>query len=178
MKFLLFLYPIKPYFDAEIKLKGPFFQRNGISMEETLKRFDEILHTKYRTKGYRVIFVCFGLEEHLYRPDTTCLASHLSFRSDDQFVSCGMSWREFTKKRAKTYIYPDPGNVFVQLPILPQLATEIVVSGFHEADCVNRFVDYGKSYGANIRTDASLTEKYFAQVALGELSETPYAYLD
>lgn len=167
MSYLLFLYPVKPYFDAEISARKWSYEQKGKSMERALLLFNQYIFEQYRLKDYSVAWACFGQEHNRTLPNTTNLTEHVTFFDSDYYLSAGMTWEEMNNQQNKYFVYPDPENLFRQIAKKPRGSNKIVLAGFHEDDCVAKTFQCGEKLGWDMYLDANITERFFAYAGQG-----------
>lgn len=145
-KALLFLYPIKEYFESSIQLsRNPDCQPN---------RLNQIIEKRYREKGFRIFWVMFANPSDLEKPDLTRISKHIRPAKQDKFLSSGVTFENHVNNKK----YPNPKFIFVQLPIGIK---EVVVGGFHQGDCVDKIARAAYRIGVPTFVEEDITEMFF-----------------
>ncbi|MEK7598213.1 MAG: hypothetical protein AAB487_00575 [Patescibacteria group bacterium] len=150
MRSFLFLYPIRAYIDQEL----PAFNRQLI-----LERLNAIINARYRQNGYQIYWLLFGAEHNPEEPDFALLEPRIKIHDADRVISAGLSL-----KRHRRRIYPSPKKILSRL----DLASELVVGGFHQDDCVKRIARQAYNNGLKVFVDEDTTDQYFITLILWE----------
>ncbi len=166
MKYFLFLYPIKEYFNQEINdWSYGYIARNSnklkekdiasdIEINKILKnefkekckdKFNYIIDL-YRNKDYVINFLTF---------DDKKVCDMIRLQEHDKILSAGITFEEHTtKNKDGTYNYASNEHVISQLNDVKKLS----IGGFHLNDCVKRIADYSRERGIHTTIDKNLTE--------------------
>lgn len=161
MKSFLFLYPIRAYIEQELP---PHNQ------ELIMKKFNEIIDARYRQKNFQIYWLIFGAEDDYEKPDLSLLDSRFKIHEDDQIISCGLSF-----KQHRRIIYPSPKKILAQLNSI----NELVIGGFHQADCVKKVASQAHKSGLKVFVDEDTTDQYFTYLSLWSfppIVRTPQEY--
>jgi hypothetical protein len=147
MKSILILYPIQPYADALVDKE---------ELPEVKVRYAEIYQELIRKRypDFQMICVMFSASGDLAKPDISQLWKGFSVNGSDIIGACGVTFEEHCKKR----IYPKEEKI---LDLCPQPVEELVVTGFHLWDCVDKAAKHAYNQGINVLVDEDLTELFF-----------------
>ena len=145
-KAFLFLYPINEYFKSSISLS-----RNP---DPQPSKINKIIDSRYRQNGFRIFWVMFADPSDLEKPDLSRLSKHIKPAERDRFISCGITFENHINNKK----YPNPKFIFVQLP---RGIKGLVVSGFHQGDCVNKVARAAYRIGAPTFVEEDATELFF-----------------
>ena len=147
MKSILILYPIQPYADALVDKE---------ELPEVKIRYAEIYQELIRKRypDFQMICMMFSAPEDLAKPDISQLWKGFSVNGDDIIGACGVTFEDHCKKR----IYPKEEKI---LDLCPQPMEELVVTGFHLWDCVDKVTKYAYNQDINVLVDEDLTELFF-----------------
>ncbi len=144
MKKFVFLYPIKEYIDFEIKNS---FRRIENLPEVYKKNLNKCIDLRYRKKDFGINYVVFK---------NSLVSEIIDLREDDKIISA-----EIDYKTHKKWIYPNPDFVIDKLG-KPE---ELIVSGFHMWDCVEKFAKRAFERGIKTLVDEDLTEFFVSRIA-------------
>jgi hypothetical protein len=150
MKSILVLYPIQPYADVLIGEE---------ELPEIKVRYGEIYQgfIRKRYPNFQMVCVMFSASGDLAKPDTFQLLKGFSVNGSDIIGACGVTFEHHCKK----HIYPKEEKI---IGLCPQPVEELVVTGFHLWDCVDKVAKYAYSQGINVSVDEDLTELFFYSV--------------
>ncbi len=150
MKSILILYPIQPYADALVDEE---------ELPEVKVRYAEIYQELIRKRypDFQMICVMFSAPGDLVKPDISQLLKGFSVNGNDIIGACGVTFEDHCKKR----IYPKEEKI---LDLCPQPTKELIVTGFHLWDCVDKVAKYAYNQGINVLVDEDLTELFFFSV--------------
>src|SRR3989338_10455034 len=130
MRRFLFLYPIREYVDREVT--------DAHDDLSALERLNEIIDARYRQFGYQINWLLFSVGGRPNIPDLSLLDPRIKIHETDRIISAGLS-----RERHRKYIYPSCKKILVQL----NPASELVVGGFHQTDCVDKIARAAHSNG-------------------------------
>jgi hypothetical protein len=145
VRVFLFLYPIHEYVEAIMgsRLKGP----EGCPQN----RINQIINARYRRRGFKVVWVFFGVEGREDVPETERMCQIFTREAEDLVISSGISFNVHVRQRR----YPRLRHIFDQLP---KPLKEVVVGGFHQWDCVDSIAGYIWKRGIPCQVDEDMTE--------------------
>lgn len=156
MKIFLFLYPIKPYIEHEVR--NWFWRDKNI---DPLCRLNELVEIRYRQRGYRIFWLVFSVHGHRKKIDQQLISPRIVIKEQDQIIPAGVFWHSHTCKELKKHIYPSPAHILQQLPTNTK---EISIGGFHQYDCVGRVARYVYRHSIPVMVDEDLTDYYFKRM--------------
>jgi len=146
VKYLLVLYPIKEYFENDLKHEQPEM------VVKMVENYNDLIRKRW--KGYNVVFVLFSHETGWkIAPSIHQMWGGIRTYPGDVFLSCGVKWKDHTEK----LVYPKPMNIVGHFPD----AEEIVIGGFHMWDCVERIAKCSHEWGKKTFVDEDMTEFFF-----------------
>jgi len=149
VKRFLFLYPIREYIDREITdAPDDLF---------ALERFNEIIDARYRQCGYQINWLLFSVESRPNIPDLSLIDPRIRIHAKDRIISAGLS-----RERHRKYIYPSCKKILVQL----NPASELVLGGFHQTDCVDKIARAAHHNGLVVIVDEDTTDQFFKTARL------------
>lgn len=155
MRAFVFLYPIKPYVDA-------MWYGRPVDPHEYRRQVAQLNHliaVRYRRLGYKIFWAMFCLPNAESIPDMTLLAPGVRKLVRDPTLVADVSFRAHCKEKK----YPSLPNLLMQIPTRP---TRLVVGGFHNSDCVEKFAEYAHRQGINTFVDEDTTELFFVRLRL------------
>lgn len=155
---LLFVYPDTRYFEHEQKDLG-FSLGSPECCKYVFPRFDRLINARYRLKGFKVYWLLFSEPDNELEPDLRWITTHLTVYPTDSFLASGI-----TRDQLNQEIYADP--VFVQSQLQGELG-KVVITGFHEADCVDKFAAHFHHQGLDVMVDTDLTNLGLSRLAHG-----------
>ena len=160
-KVFLYLYPIEEFLEWSI------LEVLQSTYDTILPIINSLIDRRYRQKGYKIVYALysdkelFGLEEKdgdsiIYTDVTFSEAINVNMRID------------FEAK------YPDEDNLLNQLGNID----ELVVAGYHGADCVRRVAEKAVQRGIDTIVDLDLTDVFFDLYAInpGYFKSVPDSY--
>lgn len=163
MKIFLFLYPIRWYIDREI---DDYNERRAC-----VNRFNAMIEARYRKQGFRIFWLLFCEEGNETEVDLELLEPLYEIRPEDTLFSAGISLIAHKTK----LIYPSLYLLFKQIP----RAEQLVIGGFHQTDCVEKFASYAHSRGIRTFVDEDVTDMFFKLRRMYEMppvESTPEEY--
>lgn len=164
MRVYLFLYPIKWYIDREI-------EDNKEERKECLSRINAIIEARYRSQGFQIYWLLFGKEGSEAEADFGVVEPLFEIRPEDKTLSSGLSLLTHRSKLE----YPDPCDLLERIPKSEQL----VIGGFHLADCVDKLATQAHSSGVLVFVDEDTTDMFFKlrrMYGLSPILSTPEEY--
>lgn len=147
MKYLIILNLLKPYIDAV-----SFERRKGYS-EEKAELYAKLI--KFRYSDFRKVFIFFSESQNRKKPDLSNIWSGALIYGEDLVLSSGITFDESHKEK------PHASYGKYVLNQLPWPAGEIVVTGLHFSDYVDKFAEFVHGLGIEVRVDEDLTELFF-----------------
>ena len=156
MREFVFLYPIGEFLSTAVHP-----QRIDL-IESTVQR---IIAARYRERGYHLNWAFFAYPENTALPDLTRAASFVDLRGRDRIVNVGITFHDMMQHGR----YPREGHILQQIS-RKEPADEVVIAGFHQWDCVDRFARHCFSAGIPTLVDEDLTEVGLAR-SIAELAE-------
>lgn len=163
-KVFLFLYPIEIYMkqfvltEEEIEETRKEYEELGLEYKvvRPLPILNECIQKRYRDNGYQIIFLLFK-DKELFG---------LDFKDEDKKVYTESTFEElFDSKK-----YPSEEDIINKIGQVD----ELVVSGYHALDCVERVASYAYSIGIDTSVDLDLTEFFFPLIKGMPHREEPY----
>ena len=144
----IFLYPFREYFESMLNFCKTFY-KEGHSVD----KLNDIITSRYRSKGYGINWVLFSDENDHEKPDTKGLSGFVAIEKEDRILNAGVSFG----KHVSEELYADNDFILNQLPV----HKELVIGGFHQGDCVDKLA--ARSYSKGIKTfvDEDTTEMFF-----------------
>lgn len=168
MKTVLMLYPIVPFVDRDPEfpqargclmdsLGGFWTKVLGLKSGEFRDRCGlvNVLLERYREEAFVVNWAYFGQSGFVSAPDVAQHSDVFEVCRGDGILSVGTSYFG----HIRNHFYPDEEKVLGRLGV-----DELVVGGFHENDCVPRFVEAGKRLGIKSSYDRLLTDHFFFSI--------------
>lgn len=155
MKIFLFLYPIKPFIEQEVR---NWFWRDEDEDVNPLDRLNDLVEVRYRQRGYQVCWVTFSVHGHPKEIEKRHVSERIIIRECDQLIPAGISFRSHIDKKLKRHPWPSIKHIFGQLPTPIE---EVWVGGFHQFSCVNKISRHIYRKGILTRVDEDLTDNYF-----------------
>ena len=148
----LFLYPIKEYFEAEIK--DSLFSLDGHNVGELFT----IINARYRDRNYQINWLLFSEDGNARKPDFSIVSAYVDIHREDRILLAGISFVEHIGMK----VYTDEDFVLNQL-----LAhRKLVLGGFHQFDCVDRIARRSYERGIDTFVDEDTTHMFFNRHAL------------
>lgn len=151
-KVFLYLYPIKEY--ASMFL----FHNDILYDEQNVKRplpiLNKCIQKRYRDKGYQVIFALYPDKEIfgiVPKEEDKIIYTDILFSENSAVDENGKTKKDFTPK------YPNEQLLIKQLGDIE----ELVIGGYHFADCVKRVGEMALAIGINTIVDLDLTDMFF-----------------
>ena len=151
----MYLYPISLYWEYEVREHAPFLAISGASPG----KLNDLVATRYRDKGYRVVWVFFGKPSRLTQPYRANQSEWVRIHSDDKVISAGITLCQMTSQQPP--VYPDSLKI---LESLGESVEEFIVGGFHLADCVDKLAQAAHNAGIRTWVDEDCTEAFFSSV--------------
>ncbi len=155
---LLFVYPDMRYFEHEQKDLG-FSLGSPECCKYVFPYFDSLIDVRYRQRGFKVLWLLFSEPDNTLEPDLRWITTHVNIYPTDGFLASGI-----TRDQLDQEIYADPA--FVQNQIQGELG-KVVIAGFHEADCVDKFAAHFHHQGLDVMVDTDLTNLGLNRIADG-----------
>jgi hypothetical protein len=151
VKSLLILYPIQPYADALI------WEKAGIPKADVryAKMYQELIRKRY--PDFQMVCVMFSAPENPAKPDISQLWRGFSVNGNDIIGACGVTFRDHCWK----HVYPKASKI---LDLCPEPVDELVVTGFHLWDCVDKVAKYAHKKGISVSVEEDLTELFFYSI--------------
>ena len=109
-------------------------------------KLNSCIDWRYRKKGFSIVYAVL---------DDCNVSDVIDLRNDDRIIQVGMDSKTHrTKKEDGEYPYPNQDHILNQL--MP--VDELVVSGFHMWDCVDKLARRAYEREINTLVDEDLTE--------------------
>ena len=150
-KVFLYLYPIKEY-STMFAISDEYCEKKGI--EKPFEVINECIQRRYREKGYEVIITLYpDKESHKIdmHPEDNIIYTDVTFKDATGYHEDG------TKKVIEEVKYPSEDDLLKKVGY----ADEIVVGGYHYADCVKRVAEHFYNKGLITSVDLELTDLFF-----------------
>lgn len=151
-KIFLYLYPIKEY--ASMFL----FHDDKLYDEWNIKRplpiLNECIQKRYRDNGYQVVFALYPDKEIfgiIPKEGDKIIYTDILFSENSAIDENGKKKKYFIPK------YPNEQLLIEQLGDVE----ELVIGGYHFADCVKRVGEIALAMGINTIVDLDLTDLFF-----------------
>ncbi len=151
-KVFLYLYPIKEYTSMFLFHDDDLYDEWQV--DRPLPILNETINKRYRENGYQIVFVLypdkdlFGIEK---KPGDKVIYSDVLFSEFSAYDDKGNEKKNFVPK------YPNEDLLVEQLGDIK----ELVVGGYHAADCVKRVAEKALHRGINVLVDLDLTDLFF-----------------
>ncbi|MDD4784208.1 MAG: hypothetical protein PHY32_01210 [Candidatus Pacebacteria bacterium] len=142
MNYFLFLYPVSPIIDFEIKM-------HNYSKRRYKKILNECIDNRYRQKGFKIIYIVF---------DDINVSDVIKLRPEDKILKAGISYKDNMEGK-----YPNWNFILQQLKDISTIRT-IRLAGFHMWDCVERFAQYIHEKDLDVLVDEDLTESFIPRI--------------
>ena len=152
MKRFLFLYPIYEYVDREIT--------NTPDDLLIIERLNEIIDVRYRQLGYQINWLLFSIENNPNIIDLSIIDHRIGIYKTDRIIPAGLS-----RKRHREYNYPSSRRILAQI----DYASELVIGGFHQTDCVEKIASTAYNNGTIVTVDEDTTDQFFKMAGLQQL---------
>ncbi len=152
MKKFLFLYPIRKYIDRAL---GP-----PPNADKVIERLNRIIDIRYRQQGFHIYWLMFSTDGDREMPDLSIVDSRIRIVSQDQIIVCGIS-----RERHRKYIFPSCKLILSKL----QPLAELVIGGFHQAQCVNSVARAAYRRGTRVIVDEDTTDQFFKMATISDL---------
>lgn len=152
-KIFLYLFPIEEYTKMFLLSSDEMYDIFGI--EKPLPILNECITKRYRDKGYQVVFVLYPDKEMFGitpKVGDKIIYSDITFEDNSAYDINGKEKINFIPK----YI-----NVPMLLSKLGKI-DELVLGGYHFADCVKRVGEEALSLGIDTTIDLDLTDLFFS----------------
>lgn len=146
MKCFVFLYPIVPYIDLEIKNRSYGKKETPKVLKQKYgKILERCIDIRYRQNGFSIYYVVF---------DDCLISDMITVSQEDKIIKAGVNFNQ------DNFVYPDPDFIIDQLVA----CSSVCIAGFHMWDCVEKVAK--RAHERNIRTlvDEDLTEFFFWRV--------------
>jgi len=140
-KAFLFLYPIQPYFDFEIRHRQADFRQKYSDL------LNLCIDRRYRQKNFTINYALF---------DDCQVADIIKLQPNDKIIKVGLDFSQENTNR--TNLYPDADSIIDQLGQI----TTLRLAGFHMWDCVDRLAETAYDKKLDVLVDEDLTE-FFSQ---------------
>lgn len=164
MKVLLFLYPIKEYFESCMKIQE--FDFNNIDHLTDIRMINAII-LRYRKNGYRVFWLVFSVSDMNMSPNVSTIDNRIiKIEEDDFIIHAGMSFKTHTTR----LIYPSLIDILNQVKYKIGKVEKLVLGGFHKNDCVKKMAIYAENSGIKTVIEDNLTELFFCKLSLYGIS--------
>lgn len=144
----IFLYPTREYFESMLKFCKTFYIEG-----HSADKLNDIINSRYRSRGYGINWLLFSDEDDPEKPDTKGLSSYIKVGKDDGILNAGVSFG----KHVSEELYADNDFILDQLPA----HKELVIGGFHQADCVDKLAACSYLRGVKTFVDEDTTEMFF-----------------
>lgn len=150
-----YLYPIEEYFNSEIERRecdSWFKPRDNLPFSQTyFNTLNAAIFLRYRQNNFGVNWVTF---------DDRGIHPEIDVRNGDKIIKVGMDFITHTTEREDgTHPYPDNGFILDQIP-----EENLVVSGFHMWDCVEKLAKTAHERGLDVLVDEDLTEFFGTRI--------------
>jgi hypothetical protein len=160
MDHYLFVFPHKAYLDFEWKNNKDAMQSKARGI--TPAYLNDIIHARYRKKGFTVNWLLFGNNDEPWDPALGGVSPWLHIEQDDRVLCAGITYYEMTTSDFDEKMDFASSPVIANLPKLERL----VLGGFHQDDCVEKVAKAAHSRGIDVRTDEDTTQFFFSTTAL------------
>lgn len=148
----LYLYPISEY--TSIFLLKDDLLYDTMQIKRPLPILNECIDKRYRKKGYQVVFVLYP-EKDIFGviPENSdrIIYTDISFEKINGYDSYGRRKANFIPE------YPSEEYILNQLGKVDNL----VVGGYHSADCVKKIAEKAHEMGINTFVDLEMTDLFF-----------------
>ncbi len=152
-KVFLYLYPIKEYTSMFI------FSNDKLYDEWNVKRplpiLNECIQKRYRDNGYQVVYALYP-DKNIFgiipQEEDKIIYTDILFSENSAIDDTGKIKKDFIPK------YPNEQLLISQLGDIDQL----VIGGYHFADCVKRVGEAALNMGINTIVDLDLTDLFFS----------------
>ncbi len=180
MKIFLFLYPFDTYF---AKLKGVYKARFDACGYD-FRRINDIIDARYRQVGYQVMWLMPSTKidpndslaarlislystfrgvplDDLKEPDLSLLSQDITIHEKDTIITIDLHSYFPRGKERKDH----PNLELIIFEKIPK-ATELVLGGFHQWDCVDKLAQYAHEHGISVLVDEDTTDMFFSRTSL------------
>ena len=146
MKYLLLLYLIQPYVDVLIGEEPPDDKARFATL------YKKIVRERY--PGFQVVCVFFSKLGEKKEPDTSQKWNLFSLEESYIIEASGVTFADHCDNQT----YPKESDI---LALCPDPIDELIVSGFHFSDCVEKIARYVHEQGIQVFVDEDLTNLFF-----------------
>ncbi|MFA5333391.1 MAG: hypothetical protein WC376_02765 [Candidatus Nanoarchaeia archaeon] len=159
MKLFIYLYPITMYVNWEIHNNAwSYYHERGLENREKgiaeynikIKSINNFIND-YRKKGFKIAYL--GFSKPSGELNKSLFSKIFNFLDTDSFINSKVTFRNHCKNE----VYPDEKSIIKELMPLE----ELIVSGFHYSDCVEKFKNAAKELGVLSKIDGALTNNFF-----------------
>ena len=142
----MLLYLIQPYVDVFIGREPPEVKTRFAAL------YKKIVQERY--PGFQVICVFFSEPGKKEEPDLSQKWDLFSPEENYTIGACGVTFTDHCDKR----VYPKESDILL---LCPDPIDELIISGFHFSDCVEKIARYAHEQGIQVFADENLTELFF-----------------
>jgi len=160
MNHYLFVFPHKAYLDFEWKFHKEAMLRKAPDVNPAY--LNDIIHARYRKKGFTINWLLFGNNHDVWDPALDGVSPWLLIEQGDRVLCAGITYYEMTTSDFETKLDFAPSPIIANLPKLERL----VLGGFHQDDCVEKFARAAHDRGIDVHTDEDTTQFFFSTTAL------------
>jgi hypothetical protein len=151
MRAFLFLYPTKYYVSHECERTLPNMPKAKI-----VKRLNQIIHRRYRQRGYQIFWLVFGRSDNARQPDVDSISPVINVAPQDKVISAGV--RFYADGTGREFEYARSDFVLRQMG---KPLDHVVLGGFHQNDCVDKMGRAFYEQEISVVVDEHLTHRYF-----------------
>lgn len=147
MNKFIYLYPLPEYIDQEIEWNYNHMNMGNVRKEKAAfrKAYGRILNScvdeRYRKKGFQINWLAF--KDHP-------ISEIIEMQKTDKILTAGITFDNHVENK----IYPNNDLILDNFAG----AENLIVSGFHIWDCVEKFAKRAYERGFNVMVDEDLTE--------------------
>jgi len=152
VKYLLLLYLIQPYIDVFIGEEPPDVKKKFAAL------YKKIVRERY--PGFQVVCVFFSKPSEKKEPDLSQKWDIFSLEESYTIEACGVTFADHCDNQT----YPKENDI---LELCPGPIDELIVSGFHFSDCVEKIAKFAHKQGIQVFVDEDLTELFFYGIKMG-----------
>ena len=151
-KIFLYIYPIKEYTQMFLLKDDSLYDE--FKIPRPLPILNECIEKRYRSKGYKVVFVTFPEKEVfgvISKSEDNIIYADISFEQLSAYDEDGRKKENFVPMYANPqYILEQLGNV-----------EEVILGGYHALDCVKKIAEHIQSMGITTLVDLEMTDLFF-----------------
>ncbi|MFA6753162.1 MAG: hypothetical protein WCR93_02690 [Bacilli bacterium] len=149
-KVFLYLYPVKEYSDVIYKATN----YADLGLPNPFKVLNDCIQIRYRQQGFEIIFVIYP-DKEIYgvnvKPNDKIINTDITFAEASGYDIKG------NNKEVADIKYPSEEDIYNKVGKVDN----IVIGGYHHADCVKKVGEYFNKKGINTLVDLDLTDLFF-----------------